>query len=307
MKSDNTKVSARRVVITSLSVNIVDILVNTFVALLSGSAVMFSEAFEGLADFTATVFLLVGVNRSNKPADRKHPFGYGREIYFWAFIAALFTFTITACLSFYFGLMRFLNPEPIDNLTLAYLVLSISIATNGYSFSLGSRRLVGKRNFRVIKDMFTNSALIETKTTLILDLMGTLAAVLGLIALILYGITGDSRFDGLGAMAIGLTLAVLALFIIEGARDLLIGRSASPEVEKEILKATKSFPQVSKVLDLRTLHLGNEKLLVNMEVNLDNGLTTDEIEVLIDKIEAKIIKKVPSAKNIQIELESPNV
>lgn len=307
MTRKHGKLTAKKVVITSFLANIFDVLINLIIAAISGSVVVLSQALEGGADLIASGFLVWGVSRSKKPPDHKHPFGYGREIYFWAFLAAMSTFIITATLAFYFGLKRFLNPEPLEGIFLAYLAVAISIGTNGYSLSLGSRRLLGKNKLKSIRSVFTNSALIETKTTFVLDLMGTLASILGLIALVLYGLTGNSRFDGLGAMAIGITLAVLALFIIEAAKDLLVGRSAGPEVEDKIRKITESFTKVVRVLDLRTLHIGNEKLLVNMEVHLKDGLTTDEIELLIDNIERKIKKRIPSAKSIHIELESPDV
>lgn len=300
------KITSEKVVVTSFLVDISDIIINLFVAAVSGSIVMLSQALEGAADLLASAFLVLGVKRARRPSDKKHPYGYGRELYFWTFLAALATFSITACASFYLGLRRFINPEPVKNLPLTYAALLIAIATNGYSMSLSLRRLVGKRPMQKIWSIFFHSALIETKTTFVLDLMGTIASVLGLIALLVYGLSGDLRFDGLGAMAIGVTLAVLAIFIIKGAKDLLLGQSAPHEVEEKIEETTLSFDHVKQILDLRTLQIGPERLLVNMEVNLSDRLTTNEIELLIDKIEKAIKKQVPSAASIQIELETPD-
>jgi len=301
------KISSEKVVVTSFLLNISDIVVNLFVAVISGSIVMVTQALEGAADLLASSFLVVGVRRAKKPSDRKHPYGYGRELYFWTFLSALATFSITAGASFYLGLKRFLDPEPVSHLAFAYLALVVAVFTNGYSASLSLRRLVGGRPVGKIWSAFFHSALIETKTTFVLDLMGTLASVLGLVALLIYGVSGDARFDGIGAMAIGVTLAILALFIVKSARDLLLGQSASPEVEEKIKKAASLFEHVKQILDLRTLQIGPERVLVNMEVNLTDRLTTDEIELLIDKIEREIKKQVPSAVSIQIELETPDV
>jgi cation diffusion facilitator family transporter len=301
------KISSEKVVLTSFLVDVSDVVINLSVTFLSGSVVMLSQALEGLADLLATGFLLIGIRRAKLPSDKKHPFGYGRELYFWTFLSALITFTLTAGVSFYFGLKRYLTPELIRNLSLAYLALAIAIVTNAYSMFLSLRRLLGGKPLSHIWKAFTHSALIETKTTLILDAMGTIASIFGLIALFLYKQTGNLRFDGLGAMAIGITLAVLALFIIKGAKDLLVGQGASPEVEEKIIEAAKSYPAVKSIIDLRTLHIGTNKLLVNMEVHLADRLTTDEIEILIDKIENQIKKEVPTATNIQIELETPDI
>lgn len=305
MSKKVTKIPIEKVVTTSFIVDISDVAINVTVAAVSGSVVMLSQALEGAADLLASGLLLLGLRRSKRPADRKHPFGYGREMYFWTFLSALTTFGVTAALSFYFGLQRFLNPQPIEKLYLTYVALTIAIATNGYSFSLSFRRLLGLRGFSKIVEVFRHSALIETKTTFILDLMGTIASVFGLIALLIYGLSGDLRFDGLGAMTIGVTLAFFAFFILKGAKELLVGQSASVQEEEKIRKAALSFHQVQKILDLRTILLGPDKLLVNLEVHLKDELSTDQIETLIDKIEKKIKMQVPQAKYIQIELETP--
>lgn len=302
-----TKIPVEKVVATSFIVDISDVLINVFVAAVTGSIVIFSQALQGASGLLASGLLFVGVRRSKLPADRKHPYGHGREIYFWTFLSGLATFGITATFSFYWGLQRFLNPETIENLYLAYIALIISFFTNGYSFSLSSRRLLGVQGFSKFIEVFRHSALIETKTTFVLDLMGTVASILGLIALFITGITGDLRFDGIGAMAIGISLAFFAFFILKGAKELLVGQSASQETEEKIKKAALSYSSVKKVIDLRTLLLGSDRLLVNLEVHIKDDLTTDEIEELIDKIEHKIKKQVPQATNIQIELETPKV
>ncbi|MFH1648609.1 MAG: cation transporter dimerization domain-containing protein, partial [Patescibacteria group bacterium] len=187
------------------------------------------------------------------------------------------------------------------------LVLLVTIFTNGYATSLSLKRLLRKKSISNLWSAFNRSAFIETKTTLVLDVMGTTASILGLVSLLLYVKTGDLRFDGLGAMGIGVTLAILVLFIIKGAKDLLVGQAALPETEERIIKTTELFPTVEKVLDLRTLHIGTGRLLVNMEVHLINKLTTDEIELLIDNIKNEIKKDVPQATDIQIELETPDI
>lgn len=307
--SDNEqkKITSERVIITSFVVDVLDVLVNGFAALVSGSAIMFSQTLEGAADLIASGFLLVGVKKSKQPSDKRHPYGYGRELYFWTFLSALVTFLLTAVVSFIIGLRQFLNPEELRNLPLSFIALVLAIATNGYAMSLSYRRLLGKDPKRRILEALVYPSLIETKTAFVLDLMGTVASILGLIALVIYKLTGDFRFDGIGAMAIGVTLATLTLFIIKAAKDLLVGQSASPSIEKKIRDITKTFPHVEEVLDLRTLHVGPDRLLVNIEVNLSDRLTTGEIELLIDKIEKQIVKEVPSAKNILIELETPDV
>ena len=173
--------------------------------------------------------------------------------------------------------------------------------------SLSLKRLLRKKPIDKIWSIFTHGALIETKASLVLDFTGVLASLLGIITLLLYQFTGNARYDGLGAMLIAVILGILDIYLIRRAKDLLVGRSASPDTENNIMIAVKSFEEVEGVLDLRTLHIGPEKLMINLEVNFIDNLNTDEIEILIDKIEEKIKVRVPSATNIQIELETPEI
>lgn len=306
MEIKEKKISAKTVLVASFLVDILDIILSVFVAFVTGSVIMLTEALEGVSDLTSSGLLLIGLKRSSQRADKSHPFGYGREIYFWTLLAALVMFGVTSTVSVYFGWQRIVNPHPVDNLYLAQIVLLIAFFSNGYAFFLSYKRLLKKRSFRQIVRIFYKSSLVETKTTFILDLMGTIASFLGMLALLIYRITGDIRFDGIGAIVIGVTLAFLALFLVMGIRDLLVGRSASIETEAKIKKAALLVEEVNDVLDLKTLHVGSEKLLVNLEVHMKNDLDTDEIERLMDEIKEKIQQEVPSVKYIQVELETPD-
>lgn len=298
-------VSAHRVIATSFLVDISDVILSFLIALASGSVVMASQALEGAADLVSSGLLFYGFRKANQPADRTHPFGYGKELYFWTLMSALLMFMFTALASIYQGWERLLNPHPITNINIVYYVLIMTTLTNLYSFSLSFKRLLGKHNLGKILAIFYQSNLIETKTVFVMDLMGSLASVLSLIAMILYQITGDARFDGLGAILIGIVLAILAFSLIVEIKDLVIGISAPLETQLKIRQIAESVNKVNKVIDLRTMIIGNNKILVNLEVNLDDKLTTDEIELLVDKIKTEIKKEIGSAKYIQIELESP--
>lgn len=307
MDKNKKIVSAEKAVVVSFLVDVSDVIINLVVAVMSGSVVMVSQALQGFADLVSSGLLILGVRRAKLPSDRVHPYGHGRELYFWTFLSTLFTFTITALVSFYLGFKRFIDPQPIQNLNLAYAVLIFSVFTNGYAMSLSLRRLLRKKHIDKVWSVFTHGALIETKASLVLDFTGVLASILGIITLLLYQFTGNARFDGLGAMLIAVVLGILDIYLIKRAKDLLVGRSANLEIENKIMIATKSFTEVEEILDLRTLHIGPEKLMINLEVNIIDGLNTDEIEILIFKIEEKIRLKVPSGTNIQIELESPKI
>lgn len=297
--------SVLKVIITSFLVDFLDVLTSFIIAILSGSVVMLAQVLEGMADLAASGFLLIGLIRSRRPSDKKHPFGYGLEMYFWTMLSSLVILGITSSLSIYFGWIRLFNPLPIRNIYLALAVLIITAFTNGYALSLSIKRLLHGRSILQLIRVFTRSSKIETKTTLVLDLTGTLASVLGFLALVFYQFTGDLIFDGLGAIAIGGLLAVFGIILLFTIRELIIGQSASEEVEGRIRQATLIQPEVKDVLDLKTLHIGPGKLLVNAEVNLNSNLTTKEIEGIVDRIKEDIRREVPEVKHIQVEIETP--
>lgn len=299
------KISLKKVIATSFLVDLLDVVLSLTVAIISGSAIMFTETLEGISDLAASGILFIGFARSIKHPDKTHPFGYGREIYFWALISALITFGVTATFSIYFGVQKILHPHPVHNIYLVFIVLLIALGTNGYAFLLSYRRLLRKRSPKQIIKIFYRSSLVETKTTFILDLMGTIAAVIGLCALTIYVVTGNYALDGFGAICMGLVVALGAVFLIAGIRDLLVGRSASSEVELKIKKAALQIDEVDEVLGLKTLHMGPERLLVNLDVHMNGTLTTRQLEKLIDKIKAQIKKEVPTVKYLQVELETP--
>lgn len=302
---EDSRISEQRVVVTSFLVDILDVVVNLFIAYITGSVVMLSELFQGLADLTTTGFLLIGHKRSKKRPDRIHPFGHGKEIFFWALISAVVMMTLTATGSFIFGFERFFNPHTVSHIWYGFVALGISVCTNGYACSLSIRRLLKKKPVTQLPSIFLNDTDVASKNALVLDAMGTSAAVFGLISLVLYEVTGETRFDAVGAMIIGIVTAVLAFILITGVRGFLVGKRASPEIENKIKKSALSIPEVREVLDLRTMQIGSDKLLVNMEVHMKNNLTTDELEELTDKIKLHVQRTVPSVQHIQVELESP--
>lgn len=289
----------------SFLVDLLDVVLSLALAILSGSVVMLSQVLEGAADLISSGLLLVGLARSGQKADRDHPFGFGRELYFWALLSAIVMFSVTATLSIFFGWQRFIHPQTLQNIPLALIVLGITLITNAYAFYLSLKRLLRNRSIGLVAKIFLRSSLIETKTTFILDLMGTSASILGIITLSLYKLTGDYRLDGLGAILIGVILAVFSFILLLGIVDLIIGRSASIEVEDKIKSAALKTAQVHRVLGIKTLHIGPERLLVNLDVHLKHNLTTLQIEELIDKIKDDIKKEVPEVKHIQVELETP--
>ncbi len=214
----SSRITAKRVVLTSFFVDLLDIVLNVTVALLTGSVVMVAEFFQAIADLISSAFLLVGLKRPEK------------EVYLWTILSALIMLIVAASLSFYFGLQRFLHPEEVENIVLAYAALFVAAISNGYAFFISAKRILGRKRLSALIKIFNHSPLIMTKNTFVLDLMGMSSALVGLTALAFYQIVGDLRFDGLGAMGIGIILAFLSMNLILALMAMVGGKTLSREV-----------------------------------------------------------------------------
>ncbi len=301
----SNRVSTKTVLTTSLAVDFLDLLLNMAIAILTGSAVMAAESLQGGADLVTSGLLVVGLKRSHHRADTKHRFGYGREIYFWTLMSGLFMLAITASFSFAFGWQRFWHPQPIHSPWLALIVLVFGVFSNSYALSLSYRRLRRTESDDSIWEIFSHSTLIEIKAAFALDLIGTVSAVFGLMALGLYYLTGNPVFDGLGAMVIGISIASLGLLLVLDVKDLLIGRSATPELIALIEATTINTKGVKEVRSVQTMYIGSEALLVNIALIFEPNLTRQEIERRVEQIKTVVQTKVPSVRHIQIDSARP--
>lgn len=299
------KLSDLRVVATSSVVSLADVLLNAAAAWATGSTVLLSQALQGLSDLTTGGLLLNGVRKSNKKADTKFQFGYGREVFFWVLMAGLLMFLGTGSLSVYLGFRQFTDPHELSNVSLAIGLLIFGTITNGYALSLSIKRMRQTHPETTWWWQLRHSSIVETKATMLIDFLGTIAAVLGLVALLAYAMTGNARFDGLGSMAIGLSMMIASTYLIRDVRSLIVGRAVDEQSAGIIIGAAKSVPGVEDVLDLRTMYLGSGKILVIIEVHVEDELTTEKIEALTDAVKNSIQRNIPEAQHIQVEVETP--
>lgn len=296
------KITTHRVILTAMLVDIVDIVTNTFVAIISGSAVMLVEAMAGVADFFSMLLLLIGNKRSQRRATKLHPFGHGKEQYFWATLAGFIILMITATLSLFFGWHAFRHPEAVDYILLTYLVLLIAVATNGYAFLQAARKLLAGKPWRHLFKSFNESWDVASKSALVLDAMGSASALIGLTSLVLYGITGRHRLDGIGAIVMAIAMALFAILLLVGVRSLITGQSANKVMEHKVREAALGVDGVHTVVGIQTMLLGSDSLLVNIQINFRNELTTDEIEKAVDHIKRVVQKALPD-QTVQVNIE----
>jgi cation diffusion facilitator family transporter len=290
-----------KAIIAALVANI-GIAISKFVAFaLTGSSSMLSEAIHSVADSGNQILLLVGNKRSKKQADESHPFGYGRRRYVYGFIVAIVLFLIGGLFSLYEGIHKWQQPEPLNDWWIAVLVLVIAIGLETYSFRTALREANKSRGKRSLFKFVKDSRQPELPVILLEDagaLTGLVLALLGVGAAV---ITGDGRFDALGAMGIGTLLIVIAIFLAIEMTAMLVGESALPEEVAAIRKALEDSSGVERVIHLRTMHVGPDELLVAAKIAIHDSDTGAQIARAINEAEVSLRSAVPSAQYIFLE------
>ena len=290
-----------RAVIAALLANL-GIALSKFVAFaFTGSSSMLSEAIHSVADSGNQVLLLVGNKRSKKAADAQHQFGYGRRRYVYGFIVSIVLFLVGGLFSLYEGFHKFQHPEDLSDAWIAFLVLGVAIVLEGLSFRTAVReanRARGKRSlFRFLRDARQP----ELPVILLEDLGALVGLVFALFGVSMAVVTGDGRWDGLGAMAVGTLLVVIAVFLAFEMAAMLVGESALPEEDAAIRAALASSPLVDRVIHVRTLHVGPDELLVAAKIAIGKSDTGQEIAAGIDDAEARLRAAVPTAAYVFLE------
>ncbi|MBO4273540.1 cation diffusion facilitator family transporter [Microbispora triticiradicis] len=290
-----------KAILAALGANMA-IAVAKFVAFLfTGSSSMLAESVHSVADSGNQALLMLGGKRAAKRSTRKHPFGYGRERYFYAFVVAVVLFTIGALFSLYEGWHKIADPHPVESPQWAFGVLVFAIVAEGFSFRTAireSREHKGKESW---VSFVRRAKAPELPVVLLEDLGALLGLVFALFGVAMAVITGNGAWDGVGSLVIGLLLAVIAVILAVETKSLLIGESAAPEMEQKICAALESAPEVSRVIHLRTLHLGPEELLVAAKIAVEHDDTASEVARGIDEAERRIREAVPIARVIYLE------
>lgn len=290
-----------KAIIAALSANLA-IAAAKFVAfLVTTSSSMLAESIHSLADSGNQVLLLVGGKRAERRRTPEHPFGYGRERYFYAFVVAVVLFTIGALFSLYEGWHKISDPHPVETPIVAFAVLIFAIVAEGFSFRTAIKESNPLRGKQTWVQFIRRSKSPELPVIVLEDLGALVGLVLALIGVTLAVITGDGVWDGVGTMAIGVLLAIIAIVLAIETKSLLIGESAGPEVERQIISALESAPEVARVIHMRTLHLGPEEILVAAKIAVDHDDTAAEVARGIDEAERRIRSAVPIARVIYLE------
>ena len=277
------------------------IAVAKFVAFIfTGSASMLAEGVHSVADTSNQALLLFGMRRARRVPTAMHPFGYGRERYFWSFMVAVVLFTLGGVFSIYEGWEKLRHPHELSSFSWAIGVLLVAIVLE--SFSL--RTAVHEANTVRTTGWWAfirRSKIPELPVVLLEDLGALLGLVFALTGVTLSAVTHEPRWDAVGSLTIGVLLCVIAFVLASELRSLLIGESASPSDLEKIEKALQDDPQLDELIHFRTQHIGPNELLVAAKVRLKAAMNTIEVVETINRIEQHVRQAVPSASTIYIE------
>ena len=298
---------SERVVYTALGANVGITASKLAVGLATGSTAMLAEAAHSLADSINQVFLLVSLRLSDNPADEDHPYGYGKERFFWAFLAAIFIFVAGAFFSFYQGLNRFLHPHDHEGAFWpSYVVLGVAFVFDMAVFIIAIRevRLRAKEMGIRSTDYLRQSSDVTLKTSLYEDLAATVGVAIAAGGLLLVQITGNSRYDAAASMAIGVVLIAVAIMLGREARGLLLGESAEPRVAEAIRAELLRHPDVVGIVELLTMQLGYKSVLVTGRIDLRDSLNAEQVEALMSHLGDDLRNAVPDVHNVYLEPRS---
>ncbi len=272
-------------------------------ASITGSSSMLTEGVHSVVDSFNQVLLLYGQHSAKRPADEAHPFGYGRELYFWAFVVAILIFAVGACISIYEGWRHIQHPEPLSSPTINYIVLAISFLLEGSSWTLAVREFSASkgregwwRAIRRSKDPAGFIVLFEDSAAL----AGLVIAGIGICASHAFN---DSRIDGVASILIGMILGLVAMLLARESKGLLIGERADPGIIETIRHIVAAHPAIVSVNHVRTIHTAPDSIFAAISADFEDAITMGEGETMIEAMETQLRAAVPMLASIYIRPE----
>ena len=298
---------SRRAIYAAFAANLGIAIAKLIGAIITGSAGLLAETFHSLADTGNQALLLVGGRRADRKPSKEHPFGYGSERYFWSFVVALVLFSLGGLFALFEGVQKLGNPHQASHLGLAIIILLFAIVLE--SFSLGTALREAKHSKLPDVSWWSyvrNAKEPELPVVLLEDFGAEIGLLFALIGVIVARITGNSRWDALGSLAIGALLIGIAYVLAVKMKSLLIGEAATSEVQDLISTALINHPHVNKIIHMRTLHLGPDELLLAVKIEFNRDLSVTQLALAIDDAEVRARNAVKQRLVIYIEPDIMN-
>jgi cation diffusion facilitator family transporter len=299
-----------RAVYAALTANVCIAFIKWLSYYMSGSTAVFSEALHSSADSVNSVFLLIGIWSSSKPPDNKHPYGYGKDAYFWALIASIFMLGVISTTSVTQGYESAVHGKRITNDVLAMLGLLVSILLESIAVSVALSGLIGSvsvqsgrpTSYRHIVAAFHKAESPALKLVMLEDALSLGGAIIAFVAVLLVRLIGIHSIDGIGAMIIGFGLGGMAMVLAYENRSKLIGASATDDIERSIYVTTMNYPPVRDIVDMKTMVMGPNRVIAHLRIELDPTISVAKMDKMTVKLEKLIIKNVPQVTDCFIEV-----
>jgi cation diffusion facilitator family transporter len=291
-------------VLVALAVNFAIAVLKLVAGVITGSAAMLAEAAHSVADTFTEALLLTALRRSARPADRAHPFGYGKDRYFWSLMAAVSIFTSGALFAFYEGFRTvFSDDHSQQSPIVGYVVLALAFVLEGVSWlrAVKQVRAEAAAAGRTLRRYLQLSDDPTVKTVFFEDTAALVGIVLAFAGLALHDVTGSAVWDGLASVLIGVLLAGVAYLLARTNQGLLIGRQADPEVVRGARELLRSAPEVEVVVDLLTMVTGTGRILLCARLDFADGLTSSDLELACVRIAGELTERLPELDEIFLE------
>jgi len=296
--------SSKKVIYAALIGNGLITVTKFIAATITGSSAMLSEGIHSAVDTSNQMLLLYGLKRSQKPADDHFPFGYGREVYFWSFVVAILIFAIGAGISVYEGVHHLMNPQPLKNVIVNYIVLAFAMLFEGGAWFFAFREFRKTKGRRSYLEAIRQAKNPSVFVVLFEDSAAMLGLLVAFIGILLGQLTGNVFYDGLASIVIGVILGATAIWLAYEIKGLLVGESALPHVVQEIRRLAGGHDEIDHVNEVLTMHMGPEDILVNISVDFKDEISADAVEKIVQKLDNEIKKAHPLVKRIFIEGEA---
>jgi cation diffusion facilitator family transporter len=271
---------------------------------ISGSAALLSEGIHSLADTGNELLLLLGMRRSKFPADKSHPYGYGKELYFWSLIVALVLFAAGGGTSIYNGVERLLHPEPIRETAANYVVIAIAFCFESTSLFIGLRKLRAENPGKSIAQAIRHSKDPSVFTVVAEDLAAVAGLTAAFLGILLSDLFHEPWCDAVGSIFVGAILAIVAFFLASESRKLLVGESGTRELLDDVRRLSREDPTVIRVGDALSMQLGPDEVLLNLDVEFNPDVSGRDLPGAIQRLEGRIRAAHPEVTRVFIEASS---
>ncbi len=292
---------SRSVVIAAFFANLGIAVAKLVGFVITGAASMLAEAVHSLADTGNQGLLLLGGKRARREATAQHPFGYGRERYFWAFVVAMVLFSLGGLFAIFEGVEKLRAPHELESTLVAVAILLMAAVFESYALTKAVKQANKVRAGQSWWQFIRRSKNPEIAVVLLEDTGAEVGLAFALFGIAMAKLTGDARWDAAGSLGIGLLLVLIAILLAVEMKSLLIGESAGAAAQAAICSAIEGAPDVRRLIHLRTEHLGPDELLVGAKVELDGHLTFSEVATAINETERLLRAKVPEARIVYLE------